>query len=125
MRRSTSVCGVALAVAAAACTTPPVAPGVPHDIASVVIAPYQAHDECVRLGQGDRLDWRYESTEPLAFNIQYRQDNAMLSPVVREHSTTDSGTFEARLAQDYCLTWESGPPGAIISYRVLVRPAPR
>ena len=125
MRRPWAVCGAALAVAAAACTTAPVVPGVPRDVARVVIAPYQSHYECMRLAQGDRLDWRYESTEPLAFDIQYREDQAVLSPVVREHSTTDSGTFVARLAQDYCLTWESGPPGAIISYRVLVRPAPR
>jgi hypothetical protein len=48
---------------------------------------------------GRPADWRYESTEALAF-IQYREDQAVLSPVVREHSTTDSGTFEARLAQD-------------------------
>ena len=125
MHRSRAVCGAALAVAVAACVTAPVVPGVPRNVARVVIAPYQSHDECMRLAQGDRLDWRYESTEPLAFDIQYREDKAVLSPVVREHSTTDSGTFVARLAQDYCLTWESGPPGAIISYRVLVRPAPR
>jgi hypothetical protein len=122
MRGAKVLCGVALAAAAVACTTAPIVPGVPRAVARVVIAPYQSHDECVRLAQGDRLDWRYESTEPLAFNIQYREDQAVLSPVVREDSTTDSGMFEARLAQDYCLTWESGPAGAIISYRVLVRP---
>ena len=125
MHRPTAVCGAALAVAAAACTTAPVVPGVPRDVARVVIAPYESHDECMRLALGDRLDWRYESSEPVAFNIQYRENQAVLSPVVREHSTTDSGTFEARLAQDYCLTWESGPPGALLSYRVLVRSASR
>ena len=125
MHRSRAVCGAALAVAVAACMTAQVVPGVPRNVARVVIAPYQSHDECMRLAQGDRLDWRYESTEPLAFDIQYREDQAVLAPVVREHSMTDSGTFDARLAQDYCLTWEAGPPGAIISYRVLVRPAPR
>src|SRR5436190_22749866 len=125
MHAATAVCRAALALTAAACTTPPLVPGVPRDVTHVVIAPYESHDECMRLALGDRLDWRYESTEPLAFNIQYREAQAVLSPVVREHSTMDSGTFEARLAQDYCLTWESGPPGAIISYRVLVRPAAR
>jgi hypothetical protein len=101
------------------------APGVPREVGRVVIAPYQSHDECMRLARGDRIDWRYESSEPLAFDIQYREDNAVLSPVVRDHSTADSGTFEAQVANDYCLTWESGPPGAIIAYRVLLRPAPR
>ena len=116
---------VLLALGVASCTTPPLAPGEPRVVDRVVVSPYQSHDECMRLERGDRLEWRYQSTEPLAFDIHYREDNAVLSPVVREHSTTDAGTFEARLAQDYCLTWESGPPGAIIGYRVLLRPAPR
>ena len=124
MRGSRAACGAALALAAVACTTEPVTPGVPRNVAEVVIAPYESRDECMRLAPGDRIDWRYESTEPLAFNIHYREANAVLSPVVREQSTSDSGTFEARLPQDYCLTWEAGPPGAIISYRVLVRPTP-
>jgi hypothetical protein len=124
--RGASFARIALAVMPlCACTTAPIAPGVPREVGRVVIAPYQSHDECVRLARGDRIDWRYESSEPLAFNIQYRENNAVLSPVVRERSTADSGTFEAQLANDYCLTWESGAPGAIIGYRVLLRPAPR
>jgi len=116
---------VLLALGVANCTTPPIATGEPHVVDRVVVSPYQSHDECVRLARGDRLDWRYESSEPLAFNIHYREGNAELSPVVRERSTTDAGTFEARLDEDYCLTWESGPPGAIIGYRILLRPAAR
>lgn len=124
--RATPFASIALApMLLGACTTAPIAPGVPREMSRVVIAPYQSHDECVRLARGDRIDWRYESSEPLAFNIQYREDNAVLSPVVRDHSATDSGTFEAQVGSDYCLTWESGPPGAIIAYRVLLRPASR
>ena len=125
MRLSRAVRAALLALPVAACTTPPIAPGVPRVVDRVVIAPYQSHDECTRLARGDHLDWRYESTEPVTFSIHYREDNAVLSPVVREHSTTDAGSFEARLVQEYCLTWESGPPGAIIGYRLLVRPAAR
>ena len=77
--------------------------------------------ECVRLAVGDRVDWRYESNAPLHFDVSYREGNAVMAPVVRDESQNGSGTFEARLAQDYCFTWEAGPPGAIISYRVLLR----
>jgi hypothetical protein len=125
MRAAPFACIAFAVIPLGACTTPPIAPGVPREVGRVVIAPYQSHDECMRLARGDRIDWRYESSEPLAFNIQYREDNAVLSPVVREQSITDSGTFEAQIGSDYCLMWESGPPGAIIAYRVLLRPASR
>ena len=114
-----------LALGLASCETPPLAPGEPRVVDRVVIAPYESHDQCMRLARGDRLDWRYQSSESLTFNIHYREGNAELSPVVRERSTNDAGTFEARLDEDYCLTWESGPPGAIIGYRILLRPAVR
>ena len=115
----------ALSAGVAGCTTPPLAPGEPRIVERVVIAPYQLHDQCVRLETGDRLDWRYESSEPVAFNIHYREGNADMSPIVREHSMIEAGTFDARMPQAYCLTWEAGAAGAIIGYRMLLRPAAR
>ncbi|HEX6137953.1 MAG TPA: hypothetical protein VF059_09855 [Casimicrobiaceae bacterium] len=114
-----------LALAAlASCAEPPLAPGEPRQVDRMVIAPYAMHEECAHLAAGERLDYRYESSAPLDFNIHYHEADAMLAPVVRERSTGDSGIFEARLAQDYCLMWQAGPPGAIIRYRVAVRPSP-
>jgi hypothetical protein len=106
---------------AACATQQPIAAGIPRVVDRLVIAPYAMHEECMRLAPGDRLDWRYESSQPLAFNIHYHEANAVLSPVVRDDSTGDSGTFEARQGEDYCLMWEAGAPGAIIGYRILLR----
>ena len=123
--RAAIACGAFVGTLLSACTTPPIASGVPREVSRVVVAPYQSHDECVRLARGDRLDWRFESSEPLAFDIHYREGNAVLSPIVRDPSTTQSGTFEAQLEAVYCLTWEAGPPGAILGYRVLLRTVAR
>jgi hypothetical protein len=112
-----------LALALAGCAT--TSPDAPREVHALGLAPYAQHQECRRLVPGDRLDYRFTSTAPLAFNIHYRDGNADLSPVVRERSTSDAGTFEAQFDEDYCLTWESGPPGAIIGYRILLRPAAR
>jgi hypothetical protein len=112
-----------LALPLAACVTAPIVAGTPRNVDRLVIAPYATHTECMHLAPGDRVDWRYASSAPLHFDIAYREGNAVMAPVVRDASTTDSGTFEARLADDYCMTWEAGPPGAIIGYRVLLRPA--
>ena len=109
------------ALALVACATEPLTAGVPREADQVVIAPYAHHEECVRLAAGDRLEWRYESSAPLAFDLRYREDNTELAPVVREHSTADNGIFEARIDRSYCLAWDAGPAGAVIGYRILLR----
>lgn len=109
----------------ASCAEHPLVPGEPRVVERLVIAPYAMHEECAPLAAGERLDYRYRSSAPLDFDIHYYEGNAILSPVVREQSTDDAGIFEAPLARDYCLTWQAGPPGAIIGYRVLVRRLPR
>ena len=45
-----------------------------------VIAPYAMHEECTRLGAGDRLDYRYDSSAPVDFDIHYHEDNAPWLP---------------------------------------------
>jgi hypothetical protein len=113
------------AIAFAGCATPPIAAGVPKTVDRLVIAPYALHEACVTMARGDKLDWRYESGAPLAFEVHYREGGAVLAPVVRDASSADSGTFEAREPRDYCAHWEAGASGAIVSYRLLLRAAPR
>lgn len=119
-----SVVAVIMATSAAACATPDVAPGEPRVIDRLVIAPYAAHEACAELAPGDRLDYRYRSSAALDFDIRYREGGAVLSPIVREQSTADSGIFEVRVAARYCFDWQAGAAGAIIGYRVLLRRAP-
>ena len=105
-----------------ACTAPPpIAAGVPRVVERLSIAPYATHEACVPMQPGERLDWRYESSTPLSFEIHYREGNAVLAPVVRSGTAADSGTFEARLRENYCATWEAGSGGATVSYRILLR----
>jgi hypothetical protein len=116
----------ALALAAlagvASCAGHPLRPGEPRVVERVEIAPYAMHEECAQLATGTRLDYRFQSSAPLDFDIHYRESGAVLAPVVREDSTADSGMFEARTAQHYCLAWQAGATGAIISYRLFLRP---
>jgi hypothetical protein len=110
-----------VATASASCATPLLTPGEPLLVERLAIAPYESHERCAKLRVGDRLDFRYDSSAPLRFDLRYREDDAVLAPIVREDSTVDSGLFEARIPATYCLTWEAGAPGAVIDYRVLLR----
>ena len=111
----------ACASVATACAAPPIAAGVPRVVDGLAIAPYATHEACLSMQPGERLDWRYESTAPLAFEIHYREGNAVLAPIVRSGTAADSGTFEARLRETYCAAWEAGANGAIVSYRLSLR----
>ena len=113
------------AIALAGCAAPPIAAGIPVIVEQLVIAPYAMHEACVTMARGDKLDWRYASGAPLAFEIHYREDGAVLAPVVRDASSIDSGTFEAREPREYFAKWEAGASGAIVSYRLLLRAALR
>ena len=95
----------------------------PRAVDDFPIAPYEVHEECARLAAGDRLDWRFESKAPVTFNLYYVEGSAFLAPISREGVTTDAGVYLARTARRYCLRWEAGRPGAIVSYRARVLPA--
>lgn len=117
--------GAVAIVALAACAERPLVAGTERSMPRVVVAPWQSYETCARLEPNERLDYRYTSSAPVAFAIAYREGSVVLMPVVQDHATSGSGIYVAPLPRTYCLTWEAGPPGAILAYRVLARPRPR
>ena len=123
MSRAACALGAALLAAAPllACAPAPITAAAPKAVAGHPLPPYEVHEECVELKPGDRLDFSFESTEPVDFNIHYHEGNAVVMPLVREKSREDAGMYSVRIAQDYCLMWEAGAAGAVIDYRIRVR----
>jgi hypothetical protein len=103
------------------CATPNLVDA-PKIVQGYALPSYQIHEECLVLKPGERVEYRFESTEPVDFNIHYHEGNAVVMPVVREKSLEDAGMYSVRIAQDYCLAWEAGAAGATIDYRIRVRP---
>ena len=110
------------ALAFCACTAPGITADMPKTVRAQPLPPYQIHEECVTLEPGDRVEFGFESPEPVAFNLHYREGGAVVMPVVRDGSLEDAGVYVARIAHDYCLTWEAGPVGTTIDYRIRVKP---
>ena len=77
----------------------------------------------MHLDVGDRVDYAFESTEPVDFNFHYHDANAVVMPLVREKVRADAGVFAPPVTQDYCLMWEAGPAGALLDFRIRVRHA--
>jgi len=120
-------CALALvgAIAIVACAEAPVKPGEAKKVTGMPLAPYALEEECMRLNVGDRLELDFTSTAPVAFNIHYHEGNAILMPRTLAGVTSDANIFAAPVTQDYCLMWEAGAEGAIIDYRLRLRPAER
>lgn len=97
----------------------------PKSVSALVIHPYETHEQCARLVPDDHLEYTFETTERVNFDIRYREGSAVIAPIARESVRADAGVFIARIAHDYCLVWEAGGAGALLDYRIRLRPAPR
>ncbi len=119
MRAASLGAAIALALPLAACAAQPaIAPGAVHEVKAHPLPPFQIHEECVKLEAGDRLDYTFTATAPLHFNIHYHEGNAVIMPVTRDKVVSDTGRFEAIVAQEYCLMWEAGATGTPLDYSV-------
>jgi hypothetical protein len=113
------------ALFAGACATPsdPYRLEGPRSGAGVEVSPYALHEECFTLDVGERIDFYFTSTAPLAFNIHYHDANAVVMPIERLRTNAESGEFAADRKEVYCMMWEAGAEGALVDYRV--RPLPK
>jgi hypothetical protein len=107
------------------CAAAPLTAEAPRIVTGMVLTPYEIREDCVRLSAGDRLDYTFDASDPVAFEIRYTQGTAALSPVVRAAVRTDAGIYLAPLDLTYCLVWEAASAGAIVDYRLRLRPAVR
>jgi hypothetical protein len=121
MRRGRSI---ALGVAVVAgCASGPKWPDAPLAVSGHPLPPYQMHEECAVLAPGDRLEFAFEASEPVDFNVHYHDNQAVVLPVTRERTRAAAGVLPIVIGQDYCAMWEAGPAGALIDYRLRVRRA--
>ena len=97
----------------------------PRSVTSMPLTPFEMREDCVRLVPGDRLDYEFAATQPVAFEIRYREGGTVIAPVVRDASFGDSGVFLSRTERNYCLAWEAGLAGALLDYRMRLRPSAR
>jgi hypothetical protein len=117
----------ATVIALAGCAIDSVTPDEPRHVEAMPIAPYEIHEECATLAPGYRLDYRFEATAPVDFSLYYKDGIAFVSPVSHAAVREFAGVFHSRDRRRYCLQWEAGQAGAIVSFRIRVMhkgPAP-
>ncbi|MEO8306186.1 MAG: hypothetical protein ABI724_18905 [Betaproteobacteria bacterium] len=111
------------ALALCACTAALVTADAPKSVKAHPILPNEWHEECLHLAVGDRVEFAFESTQPVDFNIHYHEGKTVVMPISRNKTQAESGVFASPIVQDYCLMWEAGVTGAAIDYRIRLKPA--
>jgi hypothetical protein len=108
-----------LAVAiAGGCALDPYRFDTPRAAAGVELEPYALQEQCVELDRGQSFDFYFVSAAPIAFNIHYRNANAVIMPITRDNATRDSGVFTADHKDVYCIAWKAGVEPSILEYQL-------
>ncbi|MGZ5065058.1 MAG: hypothetical protein ACXWG1_05880 [Usitatibacter sp.] len=109
---SAALCSIALAIAT---TLAGAAEAIPF---SAALAPGEMHEECMKLGAGDKRAYYWKATAPVDFNVHYHEGAAVSYPVKRDAMRGDGGTFVAKEAQDYCWMWTARDKPAKLEGRI-------
>lgn len=80
------------------------------DKKSETIKPSGIHEDCMELLPGQSLDYSFESSKPLNFNLHYHEDHNVVHGIMKDSVSSDKGTFRCEKKQYYCLMWSN--PGS-------------
>src|SRR5512139_3295904 len=91
------------------------------DRTSKTIKPSGIHEDCMDLLPGQILEYSFEASQPLNFNVHYHEDHDVVYGITKEGVSGDKGTFPCERRQYYCLMWTnpgSEPVGLVYSYSI-------
>lgn len=60
---------------------------------------------CGQLDAGLKIDWRYQSTQALDFNIHFHEGKDVVVPVKHKAKAELQEQFEVKQTQGYCWMW--------------------
>ena len=103
------------------CATPP-PPGAWHERKEQPLRPAETHEACVRMQPGDRLEYAFSAQRAIDFDIHFHEGKAIVAPVTRENVASVKDAFDALDAHEYCMMWQSRPPGTLLNYRYRLLP---
>ena len=72
---------------------------------STMLEAGKIHEECMRLGKGERRRYDWKADTAVDFNVHYHDGKEIFYPVKRDATRSGKGTFRAKIAQDYCWMW--------------------
>lgn len=77
------------------------------------VAPGKFVEMCGKLAAGDAVQWRFESSAPLDFNVHFHIGKDVTFPAKSEQVARASGTLRVTVREDYCWMWTNRSTGAV------------
>ena len=69
------------------------------------LAPGAFAELCGRLDKGQRVQWKFEASQGLDFNLHFHVGKRVHTPTRASQTRKMSGLLAAESAQDYCWMW--------------------
>ena len=88
-----------------ACATAPSWERLPPSPLAIDVQTGKAAEECFQLAAGERVEYQFESSVPLDFNLHTHRGNEVVMPVRSERTRGHSGIFTSPQREDYCMMW--------------------
>lgn len=70
-----------------------------------VIEPNKAHEVCMKLDEGQKMEYSFKSSKSMSFNIHYHEDDKVNFPVEEHLTDSDTNSFTSPIAHGYCMMW--------------------
>lgn len=72
---------------------------------AMTIKPGKFVEVCEKLVDGAKIDWSFDATGPVDFNVHYHEGKDVRFPAKQDQVTQERGTLAVTLNQSYCWMW--------------------
>lgn len=73
----------------------------------VTLKPGKIFEKCMTLTPPQKIEYRFESAAKINFNLRYYKGEQAYYPVKLDRTNGESGLYEAKAKEVYCLMWEN------------------
>lgn len=71
----------------------------------VAVGPGKFMELCGKLDAGTAVDWRFQASERVDFNIHYHEGDRVRTPAQANQRRSSAGVLHVASSRDYCWMW--------------------
>jgi hypothetical protein len=87
------------------CSTAPSWERLPPSPLAIEVRTGKIAEECFTLAAGERIEYQFEATLPLDFDLHTHRGGKIVMPVQIERTREQAGTYTSPQREEYCMMW--------------------